>query len=367
MYSQNSLCAMLNEQAVRPAVQQQQQQHQGRRGSRRTRLVKDECADDDVVLCGLIGCKGEWNNLALGSLDFKHVPSQLIDLSSKCSPRVGDVCVRLMPIAGKSEEYASIVDLYNTYVAKGSSLIAKTCIHSYAGTEELYIPAIPIHTFVSEWNKSLQQFHDMIRCEDGLGQDETRLAQTRRRSPRLAVVSNVTEMALKNVPIVSDHLWFVLHAVVSKPCLVKHVVQLVGSVASKSGTVYHTSEVENTTVPGADAAHAVKLYLVAKSVPAKGNRLTVLGDEAGATLGLVWVADEAELHECLRNSENCHYVHIGTQAGNTFRCNGVCEWRYFDYVVFDRMTAIGQRIASRFGNTALAGNTGDSARCLNRA
>ncbi|KAJ7984164.1 hypothetical protein DPEC_G00364480 [Dallia pectoralis] len=251
-----------------------------------------------------------------------------------------------MPIVCRSEEYSSIVDLYNTYIAKGSSLIAKRCIDSYAGTEELYIPAIPIHTFVSEWNKSLQQFHDTIRC-DGLADRQTP------RQRRMTVLSNVAEVALKNVPIVSDHLWFVLHSIVAKPSLVKQVVQLVGSIQSTSGAVYHTGEVENPTVPGKDTMHAVKLYLIAKSVPATGHNATVLGAEAGATLGLIWVADEEELYDHLRNSHNCNYLHIGT-------VQGVCEWRHYNHRVFNRMTTIGQETVSKCESMTLADNTADS-------
>ena len=336
---------MLNEQPVRVAPR-----------LNRMRLVNDDSGDDDVVLSGLNGYKGQWNNLALGNLDFRHVPSQLID-SIKHSPRVGDVCVRLMSIFGQSDDYSSIVDLYNTYVAKGSSLIAKTCINSYTGSEELCIPAIPIHTFVSEWNKSLQQFHDMIKG------DSLDARQTQRKR-RLTVMSNVTDLALENVPIISDHLWFVVHSIVSKPSLVKQVVQLVGSIASTSGTVYHTGEVENITVPGKGALHAVKLYLIAKSVPSTGNNVTSLGDESGATLGLIWAADEEELFDHLQNSQSCYYVHIGTEAGNTFRCNGFCEWRYYNRGVFNRMTTIGQETVSKFKSTRLAGDTGDSARLI---
>lgn len=315
--------------------------------------------EDDMLVSGFNGHRGQWNNLALGNLTFKHVPSQLIASNTKHSPRIGDVCVRVMPVIHQSEEYSSIVDLYNTYISKGSALIAQRCINSYASTSELLIPAIPIHTFVAEWNKSLQHFHDMIRC-DGSGPRQS-LHQR-----RLIVVANVTEIALKNVPILSDHLWFVLHSIVSKPSLVKQVIQLVGAVASTSGAVYHTGDVDSTTVPGEDTTRAVKLYLLAKSVPSRGNDVTVLGDEAGATLGLIWVAHEEELHDHLRNSQDCYYLHIGTKAGNSFKCNVFCEWRYYNHGLFTRMAIIGQETVSLFDSSVLAGNTGDSARLLNR-
>ena len=357
---ENSICFMLNKERVKVASAQA-------RGAAvaavAAALVDDDHTDDDdVVLSGVTAYKGQWNNLALGELDFKHVPSQLIPASTtKCNPRVGDVCVRLMPVVSRSDEYSAIVDLYNTYVVKGSALIAKRCINSYTGTEELYIPAIPIHRFVSEWNKSLQQFHDMIRC-DGLGDRQSR------RQRRLTIISNVTEIALKNVPILSDHLWFMLHSIVSKPSLVKQVVQLVGSVASTSGTMCHTGQVENPTVPGARVTHPAKLYLIAKSVPATGFNVTTLGDRAGVTLGLVWATAEDELYDHMRNSRNySYYVHIGTLAGTAFRCNGVCEWHYYNHQVFHRMTTIGLDTAARFRSTMLAGDTGDSARLLNQA
>ena len=354
MAFQKSICFILDELPVTHAPQE----------AHRERLVEDDGSDDgDIVLTGLDGYKGQCNNLALGSLDFKHVESQLI--TPRHVPRVGDVCVRLMPIISQSEDYATIVHLYNTYIANGSSLLAKRHIDSYAGTEELSIPVIPIHVLVSEWNKSLQRFHDLIGVDgsssSGGGGGG---GQRTRRQQRMNIVSNVTELALKNVPIVSEHLWFVLHSIVSKPSLVKQVLQLVGSVSSTSGTVCHTDEVQNVTVPGGTAMQAVKLYLIAKSVPATGNNVTVLGDEAGATLGLIWVAVEDELHDHLRNSQRCYYVHLGTQTGNTFRCNGSCDWRYYNHSAFDRMTRVGHEAVLTIGSSALAGNTGDSARLL---
>ena len=324
----------------------------------RSCVSNDDCDANDVIRLGSNGYKGKWNNLTLGYLDFKHMPSQLITLTTKQSLRVGDVCVRLMPIVSQSEEYSSIVDIYNTYIAKGTSLIAKTCINRYTATEELCIPAIPIHTFVSEWNKSLHQFLDMIRS-DGLRDKQTE------RQRRLTVISNVTEIALKNVPILSDHLWFLIHSIVSRPPLVKQVLQLVGSIVSTSGTLYHTGEVVKTTVPGCNAVNSVRLYLIAKHVPTTGHNVTVLRDKAGVTLCLIWVADEEELYDHLRNIQTCYYLHIGTESGNTFRCSAFCEWRYYNYTVFNKMTTIGQKTVWKFDSTMLAGNTGDSARLVN--
>ncbi|KAE8277997.1 hypothetical protein D5F01_LYC23932 [Larimichthys crocea] len=239
MTSQKSICFALNQQAVTVG------QALWRSNSRPVVLKNNEdYGDEDVLASGFNGHRGQWNNLALGNLTFKHVPSQLIASIAKRSPQIGDVCVRVMPVIHQSEEFSSIV-------------------------------------------------------------------------------------------------------------------------ASKSGAVYHTGDVDSTTVPGEDTTRAMKLYLLAKSVPSRGNDVTVLGDEAGATLGLIWVAHEEELHDHLRNSQDCYYLHIGTKAGNSFRCNGFCEWRYYNHRLFNRMAIIGQETVSMFDSSVLAGNTGDSARILN--
>lgn len=269
--------------------------------------VKDSFPASEAFISGMSSYKGQCNNTCLGSLDFKHVPSQLTP--SQRSLRVGDVCVRLLTLVAMSEEYSSIVDLYNTYIAKGSSIIAKACLNSYTGVQELCIPAIPIHVLVSEWNRSLHQFHAAISSMRNASSHTASGSRSR-------IASNIVDLALQNVPVMSDHLWFVLHSIISHPCLVKHAIQVVGSVTSKSGLLYHTGQVDNTTVPGADRAHAIHLYLIAKSVSASVRPVTPLGDHCGATLCLIWVANEGELHDYMRNFENCHYVHIGTRSGN---------------------------------------------------
>ncbi|KAK2812870.1 hypothetical protein Q5P01_000947 [Channa striata] len=187
------------------------------------------------------------------------------------------VRVRLAPLTARSDEYASIVDLYNTYCVKGSAQMAARCISSYlgGGAGGLHVPAIPINVFVSEWNRSLKQFHDLIRCT------EESLTTGRARAPaqlRASVVANVTALALENVPALSEHLWFVLHCVVSKPSL----------------------------VPGKDSSRSsIRLYMIAKSAEsASGNDSTALGGEAGASLGLVWVNCEEELFDHLRNARD---------------------------------------------------------------
>lgn len=343
MISQKSICSLLDHE---PVVSR-------RKDATRRHPIQNEC--EDFIISGLSSYKGQRNNIALGSLDFKCVPSHLIASAAKQFPRVGDVCVRVLPLISDSEEYSSIVDLFNTYIARGASLIATTCISKYTGNEELYIPAVPIHVFVSEWNKSLRRFRDAISSDDGWYNN---------RRDRLRVISNVTEMTLKNVPVRSEHLWFVMHCIVARPSLVKQVIQLVGSIASMSGTVYHTGEVERSRVPGNNSAHPMKLYLIAKSKPSTETDATAHEENTGVTLGLIWAADEVELYDHLQSSLDCYYVHIGTEAGNTFRCNGFCDWHYYNHKVFKRMEVIGEEMASKFQSTTLAGCTGDSARLI---
>ncbi|KAK2814717.1 hypothetical protein Q5P01_000551 [Channa striata] len=264
----------------------------------------------------------------------------MIPAAIKQTPTVGDLCVRLAPLTARSDEYALIVDLYNTYCVKGSAQMAARCISSYlgGGAGGLHVPAIPIHVFVSEWNRSLKQFHDLIRST------EESLTTGRARAPaqlRASVVANVTALALENVPALSEHLWFVLHCVVSKP----------SSVASFTGSAYRTGEVDNVKVPGKDASRSsIRLYMIAKSAEsASGNDSTALGGEAGASLGLVWVNCEEELFDHLRNVRDSRYVHLGTESGNTFRCAGFCEWRRYHPSLFDRMARGAHRRPKRDG------------------
>ncbi|KAM7406641.1 hypothetical protein PAMP_001008 [Pampus punctatissimus] len=112
----------------------------------------------------------------------------------------------------------------------------------------------------------------------------------------------MTEIALKNVLILSDHLWFVLHSIMSKKSLVKQVIQLVGAVASTSGVVYHTGDVDSTAVPDEEAA-----------------------------------------------------PRLGTASNATVFANGTSG-------LFNRMTTIRQETVSMFKSSGLAGDTGDSAK-----
>lgn len=357
MASDKSICFMLNEQPVRA----DNREVRGRTHSQwnPSRIHIDFGHNREDVLSSGLHVKGQWNNLALGAICFKHVPSQILE-SVQHKPRVGDVCVRFMPVTSQHGHYSSVVDLYNSNVANGSAMIAQKLISSYTGVEELHIPSIPMHVLVSEWNKSLCQFHDMIRCGDEA------LAREPLAKRRETVMTNVTELAYKNVPVASNHLWFAVHCIVAKPHLVKQVLQLVGSISSTLGKVCHTGEVQATTVPrDFRVTSGTKLYLIAKSVPVTGSNLTVLGDHAGVTLGLIWATNEDELHDHLRNSADCHYVHIGTEYGNTFKCNGFCEWRYYNHTVFERMITIGQEMAYTFEESSvLSGNTGESTRAL---
>lgn len=355
-----SLCETLNLPNVQFATQ-----------ARRLEPLASEPSDEgDPVWSGL-NChyKRHGDNLALGALDFTYVPSQMIPAAIKQTPTVGDLCVRLAPLTARSDEYASIVDLYNTYCVKGSAQMAARCISSYlgGGAGGLHVPAIPINVFVSEWNRSLKQFHDLIRCT------EESLTTGRARAPaqlRASVVANVTALALENVPALSEHLWFVLHCVVSKPSLVREAVQLVGSVASFTGSAYRTGEVDDVKVPGKDSSRSsIRLYMIAKSAEsASGNDSTALGGEAGASLGLVWVNCEEELFDHLRNVRDSRYVHLGTESGNTFRCAGFCEWRRYQPSLFDRMGEIGRHVVQALprADTGLAGDTADSARAITR-
>lgn len=343
----NSICYMLNVQPVQPV----QPTGNVRNGHDLTlvRVDADQDLDhEDLIATGLT-FRCQWNNMALGTLCFKHVPSQILE-GVEHKPRVGDVCVRFTPVTGRVDQHASIVDLYNSNVANGSALIAQKIISSYRGIEELHIPSIPIHILVSEWNKSLFRFRELVRCShENMG------------DRRDTVICNVTTRAYKNIPVTGDHLWFAVHCIVSKPHLVKQVLQIVGS------NNCYTGEVQATTVPRdfGNTTSGIRLYLIAKSVPPTGNDCTVLGAHSGVTLGLIWAIDEDELHDHLRNGTNCHYLHVGTEHGNTFRCNGFSQWRYYNRPVFNRMVEIGLDVSSGATvDSMLSGNTGDLAGSL---
>lgn len=287
----------------------------------------------DVIVSYTVG-RCQRNNLASSTVCFRHVPSQIADPTNRKQtiPKVGDVLVSLMPVVSQNTIYDSIVDLYNSNVANGSALLARRLIGNYAGVEELDISCMPIHVLVSEWNKSLYRFHEMIRCEDSTTCGRPLFER------RKLVIDNVTELAYRNVPVLGDHLWFAVHCIVSKPHLVKQVLRIVGSLASVRDCICHTGEVQGTTVPREiDAVTVMKLYLIAKTVPGANVSRTVLSDHSGVTLGLVWVTDEDDLHDHLNNSGPCHYLHIGTEYGNTFRCNGYCDWRYYNRTIFNSM------------------------------
>lgn len=316
--------------------------------------------DDDDVICSSVGLRGDCNNLALGTVHFRHTEFQLMN-GVPSTLKVGDVCVRFMSVTPSHGRHCGIVDLYNTNVAEPSSVMAKKVILGYVGTEELYIPSMPIHLLLLEWNKSLDRFHGMIRCDDSC-----------RTAPSLdahrdTVMRNVLNMAYKNVPVASEHLWFAIHCIVAKPHLVKEVLQLVGSIGSVLGDMCHTSEVQATTVPKPkDCPSAMKLYLVAK--PCSSRVSVPLEDCAGVTLSLVWAVDEDELlWDYLQNSGKCYYVHIGTEHANTFRCTGSCVWRYYDHDTFQRMIAVAETAVALYKHSELSGNTADSARMLTTA
>nr|BBA49209.1 hypothetical protein [Oryzias latipes] len=347
----NSICVTLNLPSVTVA-QVQQLQH--------SRC--EEADDDDAVHTGASSCwKRSCDNMAMGAVDFSYVASQMIPSTVKQAPQVGDLCVQLAPLAARTEEYASIVDLYNTYCAKGSAQMAVRCMRSFARSQsELCIPAIPIHIFVSEWNRSLKRFHDMVRCNREWTNARTGAAPAQ--AVRTSLLNNVITLTLGDVPARSEHLWYLLHCVISKPSLVKEALQLVGCVSSCSGTLYRTGDVTNSTVPCKNGSSASRLYLIAKS--AAGANDTRLGENAGASLGLIWASSEDELFDHFRNARCCHYVHLGTESGNAFRCNGYCAWRTHDREVFERMSELGAEVASMpcVQDSHLAGNTADAVR-----
>lgn len=355
----DSICTTLNVPNVAVAPVQQSE-----------RLVQEEVDEDgDVVTTGPTSCwKRRCDNVALGALDFSYVPSQMIPSTVKPKPQVGDLCVRLTALEACTEEYASIVDLYNTYCAKGSAQMAARCIGSYVkSSDELYIPAIPIHVFVSEWNRSLKQFHDMIKCNREWS--NARGVAAASRDLRSSLVNNVITLTLGDVPARSEHLWYVLHCVISKPSLVKEALQLVGSVSSCSGALYHTGDVNGSTVPCKNGSNSSRLYLIAKSAASgAATDETPLGENAGVTLGLVWVSSEEELFDHFRNVGRGHYVHLGTESGNTFRCKGCCEWRAYNWEVYHRMSELGAEVAAMpcVQDSYLAGNTADAVRAARR-
>lgn len=313
--------------------------------------VNQRNSEDDLI-CSHVGLRGDTNNLALGMLHFRYIESQL--MHGVPSPKVGDICVRFVSVTRNHNQHCGIVDLYNTNVAEPSSMTAKKVILGYVGTEELYIPSIPIHVLVSEWNKSLERFHGMIRCDDSYRMSSIDTHKD-------TVTRNVLSMAYRTVPVTSENLWFAIHCIVDKPHLVKEVLQLIGSIGSVLGDMCHTGEVQATTVPRARGCpSAIKLYLVAKPC------VTTLPGCGGVTLSLVWAVDEDELLcDYLRNSGGCYYVHIGTENANTFRCNGSCVWRYSDYGKFQNMIGVADTAVALCRESALlSGNTADSARLL---
>lgn len=312
--------------------------------------------DTEDLICSHVGLRGN-NNLALGMVHFRHIESQLMN-GVPSMPKVGDVCVRFVSVTTNYDRHCGIVDLYNTNVAEPSSVMAKKVILGYVGTEELHIPSMPIHVLVSEWNKSLDRFHGMIRC------DESYRTTSSLDTYKDTVTRNVLDMAYRTVPATSEHLWFAIHCIIDKPHLVKEVLQLIGSIGSVLGDMCHTGEVQATTVLRSKGCpSAMKLYLVAKPCSARVSML--LQDCAGVTLSLVWAVDEDELLcDYLRNSGGCYYVHIGTEHANTFRCKGSCVWRYSDYGTFQDMIRVAETAVALYQDSELSGNTADSARLL---
>lgn len=355
----DSLCHALNVPRVQATMGDQ---------AREDSIVKLDAAEsaDGIAITSGPDCslQRHVDNLSLGALDFEYVPSQMMATYAKRTPTVGDLCVRLGPLVARTDAYATLVDLYNAYCVKGSPQMAARCLGGYLERSRgLLVPAMPIQAFVSEWNRTLKQFRDVIRCtEESQGCGAVRAERL-----RASVVANVIALVLETVPANGDYLWFVLHCLISRPSLVRQAVQIIGSVASVTGSTCHTGEVDDLKVPGKQGFGTFRLYLIAKSSDSdSGNDITALDREAGVTLGLIWVHGEEELYDHLRNARNSYFLYLGTEAGNTFRCAGFCQWQRYDRELFGRMRRVGEHLVGKLfrDESGLAGDTADSIRAL---
>ncbi|MEQ2182777.1 hypothetical protein GOODEAATRI_025738 [Goodea atripinnis] len=214
MARENSLCVISNAKLVMPYTG----------GYLRLPLDTDDCCDSCTIRCG-----------------ETHLTTN--------DPRLDDPCVKFMPLMSASEQYFSVIDLYNTYVVTRCRSIAERHINRYVGTKQLNLSAIPIHTFVLEWNKSLLRFHDMVTCE---GERESTVSK-------------------------ESHTQIVTEVVV-------------GTVSSTCGKQYLTGQVDHVTVPRDGVMYLEKLYLLAKSVP--DRECVFLLNGSGVMLALTWAMSE---------------------------------------------------------------------------
>lgn len=275
------------------------------------------------------------NNLCLAPLGFRHIRSSLLPDELCKRPRVGDVCVAFLPVTCSAPEFGVVVDLYNSNVANSGAMKAMRLINTYAGTDEKQVSCMPVQTLVSEWNRSLDRFNDAIRC-----QDNRRIAESSYRERSKHLCETLADKAYRDLPVKSDNLWSAIHTIVNKPCLVKEVLQLVGSVASVHDDNCLTGTVQGTTIERpADVRSSVRLYLTAKPAIHKPGYSSLVPEHAGVQLSLIWTSSEDELFDHLRNAGGCYYILLGTEYGNDFKCSTVCDWRYFDYKAYGIMHA----------------------------
>ena len=216
--------------------------------------------------------------------------------------------------------------------------------------------------FVSTWNNMQVRFYDLML-------KTVSVSATQRgnglKDKRELCLRHFSDLALSRIPVDCEHLWYMLHALISKPSAVQRVLQVVGCVSSSGGSVYKTGTVENVRISGRLRDAAARLYLVAYG--AKQSSLeNPLHPDTGVTLGLIWVTSEDSLYDHLRNRGDCYYLLLGTEYGAKFECLGVCKWHFYNYRVFYAMTTVAQHVVECHNppSSWLAGNTADSAKYL---
>lgn len=283
----------------------------------------------DSIISRVHTSSGWNNNLCLAPFSFRHIRSNMLPDELCRRLRVGDVCVAFLPVMYNAPEYAVLVDLYNSNVANSGAMKARRLINSYAGTNEKQVSCMPIQTFVTEWNRSLERYKDATRCEDA-----TLLSDSYRRRSKY-ICDNLADKAYRDIPVKSDNLWFVIHAIANQPKLVKEMVQLVGAVTSVHDDICLTGTVQGTTIErAADGRCNVRLYLVAKPAHKIPGYASILKEHDGVQLLLIWTSSEDELFDHLRNANGCYYVLLGTEYGNDFTCSNTCDWRYFNHGLY---------------------------------
>lgn len=314
--------------------------------------------DRDSILWQGMSSRWDWNDAALAPVTFQRIPCPLV-AQDRDLP-VGTLCVRMLPVSCQNEDFNFFVNLYNTYIAKGSEYLANAYVNYYAKNHQLCIPAMDIEMFVSTWNNTQVRFRDVM-----LTAPVSATRRGNRCTDKLQLCSHISDLALSRIPIDCEHLWHVLHALVSKPSAVKRVLQVVGCVSSSGGSMHKTGTVENVRISGRLRDAAARLYLVAYSAK-QSSRENALHPDTGVTLGLIWVTDEDSLYDHLRNRGDCYYLLLGTEYGAKFECLGFSKWHFYNYGVFNTMTTIARRVVESHNPLSnwLAGNTAESAKYL---